>query len=146
MDVPFNAFAFQNPDASRVTLCMNPSDSLTEQIHEIEKNVKNHLVPRLQEFGPQSAILQKQEEWYQSTIKTNKGYQTLRTKTDLSGKYQTRVRNSRREALPLPSDWSAYQVRPKLWIRAVWIMGKACGLVIDCQDAQLEEIQRTCPF
>ena len=147
MEVPFNASAFQNPDASRVTLCMNPTDSLTEQIHEIEKNVKNQLIPRLQElFGTQSAALQKQDEWFQSTITTNKGYQTLRTKINLSGKYQTRVWNSRREAVALPSDWSAYQVRPKLWIRAVWIMGKECGLVIDCQDAQLEEIQRVCPF
>ena len=147
MDIPFNASAFQNPDASRVTLCMNPTDRLMEQIHEIEKNVKSQLVSRLQElFGAQSAILQKQDEWFQSTIKTNKGYQTLRTKINLTGKYQTRVWNPRREALPLPSDWSAFQVRPKLWIRSVWIMGKECGLVIDCQDAQLEEIQRTCPF
>ena len=147
MDIPFNASAFQNSDATRVNLCMTPDDNLTDQIHAIEGEVKKQLIPRMQEmFGAQAGTLEKQDEWFQSVIKDSKGYQTMRTKINLIGKYQTRVWNQRKESMPLPSDWSAFQVKPKLWIRAVWIMGKEAGLVIDCTDAQLEEIQRSCPF
>ena len=122
MDIPFNASAYQNPEASRVNLCMTPNDTVIEQITQIEEELKRQLIPRLQEmFGSQASTLEKQDEWYQSPLKTNKGYQTLRTKINLTGKYQTRVWNSRREALPLPSDWSAFQVRPKLWLRSIYI-------------------------
>ena len=144
--VPFNASSYNNIEANRVTLSMTPNEDLIDQIHCIENEMKNQLTPRLQDlFGAQSATLQKQDEWFQSVIKTNRGYQTIKTKINLTGKYQTRAWNNRREALPLPSDWSDHNVKPKLWVRAVWIMGKQCGLVIDCQDAQLEEIKRVCP-
>ena len=147
MSVPFNASSYNNIEANRITLSFTPTDELIEQIRDIEKEVKNQLSSRLPElFGSQSATLEKQDEWFQSVIKTNKGYQTMKTKIDLTGKYQTRVWSIRREPLPLPSDWSDHNVKPKLWVRSIWIMGKECGLVIDCQDAQLEEIKRICPF
>ena len=125
---------------------MTPDDDLIGRIHAIEGEVKKQLTPRLQEmFGAQAVTLGKQDEWFQSVIKASKGYQTMRTKINLIGKHQTRVWKNR-ESMPLLSDWSAFQVKPKLWIRAVWVMGKEAGLVIDCTDAQLEEIQRSCPF
>ncbi len=148
LQVPFNASAFQNPDASRVSLCFTPTDSLKTMITALDEEIKQQLTPRLQEmFGSQADALEKQGEWYQSALKTSRmGYETLRTKVNLEGKNITRAWNARREAIPLPTDWSLYSVRPRLWIRSVYIMGKEAGLIIDTTDAQLEDIQRDCPF
>ena len=147
MDIPFNATAFQNTEATRVNLCYTPDDDVIEQIQAIEGEVKKLLIPRLNEmFGAQAVTLQKQDDWFQSALKTSKGYQTLKTKINLTGKYQTRVWNTNKESLPLPSDWSQYQAKSRLWVRSVWIFGKEAGITFDTTDCILQKQERSCPF
>ena len=146
MDIPFNATAFQNTEATRVNLCYNPDDDVIEQINAIEAEVKKQLIPHLQEmFGAQAVILQKHDN-FQSALKTNKGYQTLKTKINLIGKYQTRVWNPSKESMPMPSDWSQFQAKPRLWVRSVWIFGKEAGITFDTTDCILQKQERSCPF
>ena len=148
LEVPFNASAYQNPEASRVNLCYTPTKDFEEQIKALDAEVQKQLQKRLSEmFGTQAGAIEKQGEWYQSPLKTSsQGYVTVRTKTNLEGRHAVRCWNTRRESLEIPADWTLHQVRPKIWIRGVYIMGKEAGLILDTTDAQLEDIQRSCPF
>ena len=67
LEVPFNASAYQNPEASRVNLCYTPTKDFEEQIKALDAEVQKQLQKRLSEmFGTQAGAIEKQGEWYQS--------------------------------------------------------------------------------
>ena len=148
LHVPFSASAYQNPEATRLNLAYTPTEELKQEIDKLDKQIKELLKPRLKEiFGPQADSIAAADEWYQSPLKTNAlGYTSLRTKINTEGKNAVRCWNSRREQVPLPTDWSAHKVRPRIWVKNLYVLGREIGLILETCDAQLESITHHCPF
>ena len=148
LQVPFNASAYQNPEASRLNLCFNVDDKFKAQIQALDAELKKQLKPRLQEiFGAAAATIEKGDDWYRSCLKVSSmGYETLRCKLNMEGKNCVRVWDHQRHAMEIPVDWSAWQVKPKIWVRGVYVIGKECGCILDVTDAQCTTIERSCPF
>ena len=148
LQVPFNASAYQNSEASRLNLCFSVTDELRSIIQTLDNEVKKLVKPRLGEiFGAQAASIEKQDEWYHSPLKVSSmGYETLRCKLNIGGKNSVRVWDHQKEQMDIPTDWTIYQVKPRIWIRGVYILGKELGCILDITDAQLEPVKYTCPF
>ena len=143
LEVPFNPSAFQQPEASRLNLCFTPSDEFKTLIGAIDEQLRQQLLPRLKEaFGNQVDELN-----YHSPLKDAKnGYQHVRTKINLDGKGALRCWNTRKQLQAYPEDWTSVSVSPRIWVKSIYILGKECGLTLECLDISVDQKQITCPF
>ena len=88
LEVPFNASAYQQPDAQRLNLCFTPTDDFKTLIQGIDEQVIAQLRPRLKElFGELADSMAETTSWYQSPLKISRNnYENVRTKINLDGK------------------------------------------------------------
>ena len=147
MEVPFEPSAFGDPEAIRVTLCFNPSESLCSQIAEVDAWCISTLIANPSLIGI-SLTPEQVRERYSSSLKTSdKGYTTLRVKMNKSGRYALQCYDPNRESRPHPEAWRGCTIRPRLVFKGLWIMGKDFGSILECTHALVQEGQDTsCPF
>ena len=147
MEVPFEPSAFGDPEASRVTLCVTPSESLAATIAELDAWCISTLIAIPSLLG--IALTPEQvRERYSSSLKTSeKGYTTVRAKMNKSGRYALQCYDAELEKRQPPETWRGCSIRPRLVFKGLWVMGKDFGTVLECTHALVEESKdAACPF
>ena len=150
LQVLFHPKAYNNPNASRVSVCFKSTPEVETYVRELEawvlKQVSSspqlYLGPHLGNCTPQQV-----HQMFTSALKTSeKGWSHLRTKMNLAGKSQVRCWDESRKPRPAPEDWTLCEVQPCLHIKGLWIMNKEFGLLIELADALVSESSQLCPF
>ena len=108
MEVPFEASAYNDPDgtAIRVTLCVTPSAHMASTIEaldawRIETLSQNPTTLLGVQLTPEQV-----KERYASCLKTSdKGYTTIRTKINRTGRYALQAYTPNKEKRDHPESW-----------------------------------------
>ena len=148
LEVPFEPSAFNDPEATRVTLCMTPTEGVCETIAALDNWCIETLSSNPSMLGlPLTS--ERLRDRYVSCLKTSdKGYQTLRAKMNRSGRFALKCYTPDREKRPHPETWRGSSIRPRLIFKGLWIMGKDFGALLECSHAVVKESgdDDHCPF
>ena len=145
----FNASAFQDPDANRVTLSITADEAL----QQIAKNVDQFLLEKVRKdpakYLGKAMSAAEVDSAYTPVLRTNGDYPPLvKVKLQKEGRYAVRCWTKSGERAPIPEDWREYQFTPRIWIKGLWIAqgGKSWGAQTELIDCQIESHQVACPF
>jgi hypothetical protein len=145
--VLFQPKAFNDPAASRVSVCFRSTPEIEDYVHELEAWILKEVSSNPQVYLGQAYPEAKVREMFTSALKTSeKGYTHLRAKMNLAGKGQVKCWDENRKPRPPPDDWTMCEVQPCLHIKGLWVMSKDFGLLIEMADALVGESSQQCPF
>ena len=147
MEVPFEPSAFGDEAASRVTLCVTPSDALAAQITELDAWCIDTIISNPGLLGVVLTHDQVRER-YASSLKTSeKGYTTLRCKMNKSGRYALQCYDTEKEKRSQPDNWRGCSIRPRIVWKGLWVMGKDFGSILEVSHCIVQESGgAACPF
>lgn len=143
----FHPKAFNDPSASRVSVCFRSSGAIEAYVTELEAWILNEVSSNPLAYLGQCYSEEKVREMFTSALKTSdKGYTHLRAKMNLVGKGQVKCWDEQRLPRSPPEDWTTCEVQPCLHVKGLWLMNKDFGLIIDMPDALVSESSQLCPF
>jgi len=148
VQILFQPKAFNDPSATRVSVCFRSTAELEEYIHELESWILKEVASNPQMYlGTCCSAAQVQERFTSALKTTDKGYVHLRAKMNIAGRNQVKCwdANTRLPRAP-PEDWTLCEVTPFFQIKGIWVMSKDFGLLIEMPDALVSESSQLCPF
>ena len=148
---PFDASGYNDPDASRVSLCLEADAELVEWCTELDAEILK--LCRLQArklFGKEVYLESDLKPNYYSPLKTNEKYGThlFKMKLNRIGKGAVRCWNKGGLAREMPESWQGLQIQARVVLKSLWIQSRNFGLTFEVSDAMicLEADPVTCPF
>ena len=145
----FNASAYQDPDANRVTL----SITADEQLQQIAKQLDEHLLKQVRadpaKYLGKAMSAAEVDGGYTPVLRTNGDYAPMvKVKFQKEGRYAVRCWTKSGERAPIPEDWREVCFTPRIWVKGLWIAqgGKSWGAQLELVDCQVESMQVACPF
>ena len=148
LEVAFEPSSFSDPQASRVSICFNPTEEITNSFLGIFEgwSVKTLAKKSKELLGSEQTEAQIKEK-FQSCVKTSeKGWTSFRCKMNIAGKNAVQCWTPEKVKCSLPSCWRDCKVLPQFHIKSLYLMNKEIGTVIDVKHCLLEEIEPQCPF
>jgi len=148
LQILFQPKAYNDPAATRVSVCFKSTPEIEEYIDELEAWILKEVSSNPQMYLGHACSEQKVKEMFTSALKTSeKGYVHLRAKMNVAGKNQVKCWDiNTRLPRPPPEDWTLCEVQPFLHIKGLWVMSKDFGLLIEMGDALVSESSQLCPF
>ena len=88
------------------------------------------------------------KERYVSCLKTSeKGYTTIRTKINRTGRYALQAYTPDKEKRDHPESWRGCSIQPQILFKGLYIMGREFGPVLECTHAIVHKAKGAeCPF
>jgi hypothetical protein len=148
LTVCYQPSAFNDPDATRVNLCLGMTPSLAEQLKSLDVLLINAIAAESKKyFGGQSLSIEEVKNRMQPSLKlSDKGYDHWRCKMNIAGRSKVQCYGTDRLVRALPENWLAVSVRPRVQIKSVWIMSKEIGVIYEVVACQIDESVQECPF
>ena len=147
--IPFEPSAYNDADAQRVSLSVTPSADLCDQIAALDNWCIETLSKTPTSLLGVSLTPEQIKDRYVSCLRTSdKGYKTVGSKINLSGKYALKCYTQEKENRPFPETWRGCQVHSRLVFRGIWIMNKELGCLLETTHVMLQEdgSEDKCPF
>jgi hypothetical protein len=146
--IPFEPSAFNDAEAQRVALCVTPSNELWEQIASLDEWCIKTLSANPTLLGVALSPEQIKDRYVSCLRTSEKGYKTVRSKINLSGKYAVQCYTQEKEKCQLPESWRGCHVQPRYVFRGIWVMGKDMGMLLDTTHVMMQDarVQDECPF
>jgi len=143
----FQPKAYNDPTASRVSVCFRCTSEIEEYVRELEDWILKEVADSPLTYLGHACSESQVRERFTSALKTSeKGYTHLRVKMNLAGKGQVKCWDENKKPRPPPEDWTICEVQPCLHIKGLWVMSKDFGLLIEMADAMVSESSQLCPF
>ena len=147
LQILFQPKAYQDPTASRVSVCFKSTAEVEAYVQELESWILKEVTQNPAIYLGQAYSEDKILGMFTSAIKTSeKGYKHLRAKMNLAGKGQVKVWGEDKKPRQAPDDWTTCEVHPCLHVKGLWVMSKDFGVLIEMHDAMVSESSQLCPF
>ena len=148
LTVLFEPSAYNQPDATRVNLCLSVTPSVAASLADLDEWCVNTLAaesPRL--LGSQLSVEEVRNR-FQPTLRTHEasGSQSLRLKINTSGRAAVRIWSPMGTQISAPPSWSQCSAKCRIRLKGFWLMAKEIGVVAECTDVQLDTAEAECPF
>ena len=145
--VKFQPAAFNDPSATRVSICFDVNEEVESYLKVLEDWVIKTVAASSRKYLGQDMTVAQVQERYSPAIKVNpKGYSHLRAKMNTSGRSAVTCWDENRMKREPPDDWTRVEVHPSFEIKGLWMMGKDFGLLIELTNAKITESPAICPF
>jgi hypothetical protein len=146
MEAPFEPRAFDGQEASRVSLCLRPTDSVQRQLEDLDSAILSLATADSttlfgKELNPQAII-----DRYQSALKVSEKGALMRAKIDLFGGRPCRYWSRTNVRVDAPETWAGSQCTTRLCIKALWFVPKEFGVLLEVHDALVTPPDTECPF
>ena len=147
LDIPFEPSNFSDKESNRVNICFVPNDEISNSLKVFETWCIKTLAKQSKELlGTEQTESQIQEK-FQSSLKTSeKGWTSFRCKMNITGRNAVQCWNPDKTVRSQPESWRDCRVIPKLHFKALYVMGRDLGIIIDVTHCMVEEIEKQCPF
>ena len=147
----FDASAYNDPDATRVSLCLEADAELSGWLLELDAELlKLCRINSQKLFGKQAYLESELKPNYFSALKSNEKYGTtlFKIKMNKVGKGAVRVWNRAGLAREMPESWAGLQIQARVVIKSIWLQSRSFGLTFEIADAMIcsEAEPATCPF
>ena len=148
LEVPFEPSAYNDSEANRVTLCINPSEAVCDTISALDEWCIQTLSSNpVALIGVQMSPEQIRERFVSCLKTSEKGYKTLRMKMSKSGRYALQCYNTEKEKREHPDTWRGCSIQPRICLKGLYLMGREMGPIFECTHVLLREPGGDeCPF
>jgi hypothetical protein len=147
LTVPFEPSAFNDPEASRVTLCMNATEAVCEQIKALDEWCIATLADNPTNLIGTQLSLEQIQDRYVSCLKTSEKYQTLRTKLNRVGRCSVICYTPAKEKRDQPAAWRDVTIQPRIVFKGLWLMGRDFGPILETTHVMIHKGDADeCPF
>ena len=148
LTVLFEPSAYNQPDATRVNLCLSVTPALVASLQEFDEWVVTTLAAQSSKLLGSQLSVEEVRHRYQTTLRTHEasGSQSLRLKLNLSGRAAVRVWNPMGAQTSAPPCWAQCSAKVRIRLKGLWLMAKEIGVVAECTDVQLDPPMAECPF
>ena len=144
---PFEPSNFSDKESNRVSICFTPTAEVEDSLKIFDLWCINRLASQSKALLGQQMTEEQVKARYVSPLKTSeKGYTSLRCKMNLAGPHTVQCWTNFKELRSLPDCWRSCKVKPMLYFKSIYIMGKDLGPIIECTHAMIEETTPECPF
>ena len=148
---PFDASGYNDPDATRVGLCLEGDAELSQWLQELDAGILQMCRVNSQKlFGKTFYVESELKPNYYSALKSNEKYGTTLFKCKLNkvGKGAVRLWNKVGLATEMPESWAGRQIQARVVIKSIWLQSRSYGLTFEIADAMIccEAEPATCPF
>ena len=146
MEAPFEPRAFDGQEASRVSLCLRPTESVQRQLEDLDNAIlslatANSTTLFGKELSPQAII-----DRYQSALKVSEKGTLMRSKINLSGARPCRYWATTNARTDAPETWAGAFCATRICVKALWFMPKEFGVLLEVHDALVTQPDTECPF
>ena len=148
---PFDASGYNDPDATRVGMCLEADAQLSEWLQDLDAEILKLCKVNSQKlFGKQVYLESELKPNYYSALKSNERYGTtlFKIKMNKAGKGAVRTWNKAGLATEIPHSWAGLQIQARVVIKSIWLQSRSFGLTLELADAMIcsEAEPATCPF
>ena len=149
--VPFDAIGFQDPEASRVNLCLDGNPDIVNWVQGLDAHMVALLSSRSQVFFGKVLSEAELRATYHSCIREEDKYgsQLLKLKMNKAGRGTVRVWNEAGLARSQPASWQECVVQTRAVLKGIWFQGRNFGLTWEATDVLLKsegDAVMECPF
>ena len=138
---PFGHSSFErDPTATRQNLELRATNSVEQFFKKLDEWAIEYITAHSQRLFKKTLNLTQVYEMYHPTLRRAEGYTPLlRTKINLppsrgAVKFWT-PDGQHRDA---PKDWREAEVKARIHVSHLWVMGAACGIVCNCTDLMVQ--------
>ena len=143
--VPFGYSSWE--ESARKNLELRCAGGVEAFFLQLDDWARAYLVRNSERLFKKQLTPEQVAENYKSPLHKKGDYPALlRTKINTAGMNQIRIWDAQGNEAAEPTNWKEFQVKPRLHIRSLWIMGPSCGFTVECTDLQLHPPPRNCPF
>ena len=148
LTVLFEPSAYNQPDATRVNLCLSVTPALVLSLQDFDEWVVTTLAAQSSKLLGSQLSVEEVRNRYQTTLRTHEasGSQSLRLKLNLSGRGAVRVWNPMGAQTSAPPCRAQCSAKVRIRLKGLWLMAKEIGVVAECTDVQLDPPMAECPF
>jgi hypothetical protein len=147
LSVCYTPSAFNEPEATRVNICLEMTDSLEKQLNSFDESLIIAIVENSKKYFGQVLTIEEVKNRMQPSVRiSEKGVKHWRCKINISGRGKVQCYGMDKHVRALPENWLECKVRPRVLLKSIWIMSKEIGCLWEVVAAQIDEQQKECPF
>ena len=148
LTVLFEPSAYNQPDATRVNLCLSVTSSVVSCLQDFDEWCVTTLAAQSSKLLGSQLSVDEVRHRFQPTLRTHEanGSQSLRLKINTTGRSAVRIWNPMGTQVCAPQSWSQRSAKCRIRLKGFWLMAKEIGVVAECTDVQLDEAAAECPF
>jgi len=138
---PFGPGSFdRDPGATRQNLEIRATNEMERFFGALDEWVVDYLSAHSTRLFKKPLSLAQIKEIYHPVLRRVEGYQPLmRTKINMpSSRGAVKVWSPNGEQRDLPKDWRDTDLKARLHVSHLWVMGAACGIVCNCTDLLIQ--------
>ena len=147
---PFDGSGYNDPEASRVSLCLEADTELLQWCQELDVEILKKCRQQSRKlFGKEIYMESDLKPNFYSPIKQNEKYGTHLFKTKMNkGKHSVRVWDKGGLPRDMPETWQGLHIQARVVLKSLWIQSRNFGLTFEVSDAMIcsEAEPSTCPF
>ena len=148
LTVLFEPSAYNQPDATRVNLCLSVTPSVAASLADLDEWCITTLAAQSSKLLGSQLSVEEVRNKFQPTLRVHEatGSQSLRLKMNLSGRAAVRIWSPMGTQISAPPSWSQCSAKCRIRLKGFWLMAKEIGVVAECIDVQLDTAEAECPF
>ena len=148
LTVLFEPSAYNQPDATRVNLCLSVTPALVSSLQDFDEWCVTTLAAQSSKLLGSQLTVEEVRNRYQPSLRVHEasGSQCLRLKMNLPGRSAVRIWNPMGTQIFAPPSWSQCSAKCRIRLKGFWLMAKEIGVVAECIDVQLDTAEAECPF
>ncbi len=148
---PFDISGYSDPEASRVSLCVEADGELVEWCAELDAEILKLCRQHSRKlFGKETYLESDLRPNYYSPLKTNEKYGSalFKMKLNRSGRGGVRMWSRGGLAREMPENWQGIQIQARVVVKSLWIQSRSFGLTFEVSDVMVcsEAEPSSCPF
>ena len=148
LTVLFEPSAYNQPDATRVNLCLSVTPSVVSCLQDFDEWCVTTLAAQSSKLLGSQLSVDEVRHRFQPTLRTHEasGSQSLRLKMNTTGRAAVRIWSPLGVQVAAPQSWTQYSAQCRIRLKGFWLMAKEIGLIAECTDVQLDHAEAQCPF
>jgi hypothetical protein len=147
LSVCYQPSAFNEPDATRVNICLGMTDSLEKQLNSFDDSLIISIAENSKKYFGQVLTNEEVKQKMQPSVRVSeKGISHWRCKINIAGRGKCQCYGMDKNVRALPESWLECKVRPRVLLKSIWIMSKEIGCLWEVVAAQIDEQPKECPF
>ena len=148
LTILFEPSAYNQPDATRVNLCLSVTPALAASLREFDAWCVNTLAAESARLLGSTLSADEVRSRFQPTLRIHEssGSQSLRLKMNTAGRAAVRIWSPVGTQVCAPPSWTQCSAKCRIRLKSLWLMAKEIGVVAEIVDIQLDTAQVECPF
>ena len=147
LNVCYQPSAFNEPEATRVNICLGMTDSLAKQLNSFDESLIIAIAADSKKYFGQILTIDEVKNRMQPSVRVSeKGFTHWRCKMNIAGRGKVQCYGMDKNVRDLPESWLECKVRPRVMLKSIWIMSKEIGILYEVVACQIDEQTKECPF